>query len=147
VSGSGGSAGVSGGAGAGGVSGSGGSGGAGGNCGGAATCNLACPYGFVTDPSTGCPLCQCNPPPACTAAECGAEPPFAYPVCQSGQVKQAYCARGTDGACAWNGPTCVPCPLLACPYIACPVTAQPQAQSASPATGCPTCGCTPVATQ
>jgi hypothetical protein len=59
-------------------------------------------------------------------------------------VNPAVCKRGTDGVCAWQGPTCVPCPVLVCPLIACPVTA---AAAQPEATGCPTCTCTPVTTQ
>ncbi|HVR01896.1 MAG TPA: hypothetical protein VMT47_07185, partial [Polyangia bacterium] len=121
-----------------------GTGGAGG-CGGA-TCNLACKYGFMTDPNNGCPECACNPPPACTATECGPAPPYAYPSCPSGEVNPAACTRDTSGTCAWHAPTCVPCPAYVCPAIACPVSQGAQPQSAVPPSGCPTCTCTPVST-
>jgi hypothetical protein len=76
----------------------------------------------------------------CSTQECGPPPPFAYPQCPSGMVTQAYCARGTDGLCHWNGPMCVPCPLIACPAVT------PICTAAAPTSACG-CPCTPVATQ
>ena len=80
----------------------------------------------------------------CTTDECGNPPPYSLPVCASGMHNDAYCARGTDGLCHWNPPTCIPCANVECPAIAQVCTETAQAQIV------PSCGCPcspPVATQ
>ncbi|HSZ81703.1 MAG TPA: hypothetical protein VLA14_05450, partial [Polyangia bacterium] len=78
--------------------------------------------------------------------ECGAEPPYAFPTCPTGdRVIAAACTRGSDGTCAWHPPTCGPCLEVVCPEL-CPVNTAMVSYAATAST-CGTCGCTPVATQ
>ncbi len=70
------------------------------NCSGA-MCDLYCPYGYMRD-ATGCELCKCNPPPACTCSD------IYSPVCGADGVTysnkcEASCHNArivSDGACA-----------------------------------------------
>lgn len=137
-SGSGGSSGTGGSSGSGGTAGSGGASDArpdsDGNpmCG--TTCDIACPYGYMTGVN-GCPICGCKPPAPCTATECPVPPPYAYPTCPGGGVIPAACTRGLDNQCAWHPPTCgKTCSAVACD-IACPDGFQTDAN------GCETCMC------
>jgi hypothetical protein len=153
-SGTGGSGGRSGTGGGGGSSGSGGSGGStgtgGSGSGGAVTdarpdgegplcshtCDIACPFGFVTD-AKGCPTCQCLPPPPCTTSECPPPPPYAYPQCPGGTVTPAACTRSVDNKCSWHPPVCNPPTCgnkIACD-LACPNGYQTDANA------CQLCAC------
>jgi hypothetical protein len=103
--------------------------GAGGNCG--AVCEIYCPWGNVKDAS-GCPLCKCNPAPACQPTDCGAPIPTP-PACTS------TCARNDGGKCAWTT-SCSACAT----GIACTTKCAYGYQT--DANGCLTCLCNPAPT-
>ncbi len=106
VAGQGGAGGQGGTAGQDGKGGAGGRGGTGGAimCG--PVCAIFCEYGNVKD-ANGCPTCKCNPPPACTVAECLGPPPYAQqPICTDGKIIPAACTRDSTGKCSWNPPRC-----------------------------------------
>jgi hypothetical protein len=139
VAGSGGTAGTAGTGGQGGTTGTAGTGGKGGSGGGCGpVCNIFCQYGNVLDAS-GCPTCECNPPPACTTSDCGPPPPGAAPYCPTGTIVGGGCARGTDGKCGWQPAVCK-CPALRCDPETCANGA------VADEGGCPTCTCKPPAT-
>ena len=107
--------------GTGGIRGSGGSGGSGGTPGSGGTggagcgpvCAIFCPYGNVPD-ANGCPTCKCNPPPACTATECGPGLGIPSQVCSNGTIAGPVCLRDPTGKCVWAIFTCPPPPPSAC---------------------------------
>jgi hypothetical protein len=98
--------------------------------------NVYCPYGMMADVN-GCTTCQCNPPPACTPADCGPSPGAAY-VCPDGSTAGATCRRGADDACTW---TIVPCPNSCATEVMCNIACRNGYQKDP--NGCLTCNCLP----
>ena len=76
-------------------------------------CDIFCQYGNVKDAS-GCPICQCNPPPgpppACEAKSCPQPAPGApNHMCPDGKtVGGPACVALADGTCGWVFITCPP---------------------------------------
>jgi hypothetical protein len=84
---------------------------------------MYCEFGYVTDPTTGCSLCECNPPPACTGTLCDV-------FCEFGNVLDA-------AGC----PTCECNPPPTCAPLACDLYCS--AGYARDAAGCEVCACNP----
>lgn len=70
----------------------------------APVCAIFCEFGNKTD-GNGCPLCQCNPAPICTAQECGVAPKAATRICEDGSTAGPECTR-SNGKCGWQITSC-----------------------------------------
>jgi Cys-rich repeat protein len=97
-------------------------------------CDLACDFGFATDPATGCAVCACNPPPP---APCASDAD-----CAEGEICFAPEVDCPPGAvCAAPVPFCVPAPLE-CGDVFCALECE-FGFALDPMTGCPICACNP----